>query len=314
MLKRLALLVLIPFSLYAQEDPFDFGPPKLTTTTRLAIGGYDQSFSDGYGRWKGWTLEGTVYPVQGGPWLFAAVGFDRPEGKGTLFSAGKYLLIGKASSVYLGLSGGTNTDILPRGRVDVDFHLDIASGWKADLAGAVSRFAGSDEIRMLQAGPAYQGSTWSASVWLQRLQYEPTGDSDTGCIVNLRLGANDFAMWHNLRLAWGRGIIESTASGGGLTGMGTTTSMTLGGNGYGSGMGGSGGMGGMGTGGSGSSSSSTSTSVIRLAGSAPQERLASLSGHWPLTDALALQAEATWGEQVSTYHFWGGSLQVVVTF
>lgn len=304
MLKRLVLLALIPFSLCAQEDPFDFGPPKLTTTTRLAIGGYDQSFSDGYGRWKGWTLEGTIYPVQGGPWLLAAVGFDRPEGKGTLFSAGKYLLIGKASSVYLGLSGGTNTDILPRGRVDVDFHLDIASGWKADLAGAVSRFAGSDEIRMLQAGPAYQGSTWSASVWLQRLQYEPTGDSDTGCIVNLRLGANDFAMWHNLRLAWGRGIIESTASGGGLTSMSTMT-MTTGGSGYG---------GKFGKGGTGTTTTTTTTTVTTLAASTPQERLASLSGHWPLTDALALKAEATWGEQVSTYHFWGGSLQVVVTF
>lgn len=304
MLKRLALLVLIPFSLSAQEEPFDFGPPKLTTTTRLAIGGYDQSFSDGYGRWKGWTLEGTIYPTQGGPWLLAAVGFDRPEGKGTLFSAGKYLLIGKASSVYLGLSGGNNTDILPRGRADVDFHLDIASGWKADLAGAVSRFAGSDEIRMLQAGPAYQGSSWSASVWLQRLQYEPTGDSDTGCIVNLRLGTNDFAMWHNLRLAWGRGIIESTASGGGLTSMSTMT-MTMGGSGYG---------GKFGKGGTGTTTTTTTTTVTTLAASTPQERLASLSGHWPLTDALALKAEATWGEQVSTYHFWGGSLQVVVTF
>lgn len=310
MLRPLALLVLVPLSLAAQEDPFDLATPR-QPITRLALGGYDQAFSDGYGRWKGWTLEGTLYPTRGGPWEFAAVGFDRPEGKGTLFSGGKYLELGRASSVYLGLSGGTNTDILPRIRADVAFHLDVAAGWKADLGGAVSRFSGSDEIRLLQAGPAYQGESWSASVWVQQLQYEPAGGTDTGCIVNLRLGASDFAIWHNLRLAWGRGIIESTASGGGLTMMGTTAGLTMGGNGYGSGKGNMGGMGGMGTGGTGTSPSSP---VILLAESAPQERLASLSGHWPLTPALALKAEATWGEKVSTYRFWGGSLQMVVTF
>lgn len=304
MLKRLAPLVLASLCLSAQEDPFDLEPPRLATTTRIAIGGYGQSFSDGYGQWKGWTLEGTIYPVTGGPWQLAAVGFDRPEGKGTLFIAGKYLLLGKASSVYLGLSGGTNTDILPKGRVDVDFHLDIAAGWKFDLAGALSRFSDDQEIRLLQAGPAYQGQSWSAAVWVQRLQYEPTGDSDTGCIVNLRLGANDFAMWHNLRLAWGRGIIESTASGGGLTS--TSTTMTMGGTGYG-------GRSGRGQGGT-TTTTTTTTITTYLAGSVPQERLASLSGHWPVSDNLALKAEATWGEKVSTYHFWGGSLQLVVTF
>jgi len=301
MLKRLALLVITPLCLSAQEDPFFLEPPTLATTTRVSVGGYDQAFSDGYGRWRGWTLEGTIYPTTGGPWELAAVGFDRPEGKGTLFAAGKYLLLGEASSVYLGFSGGTNTDILPKGRVDVDFHLHIAGGWKFDLAGAVSRYADDQEVQMLRAGPAFQGPSWSASAWIQRLQYEPYGSSDTGCILNLRLGGNDFAMWHNLRLAWGRGIIESTASGGGLASM---TTPTMGGSGAGSG-------GRFGRGGTGSTTTST---VTYLAGSLPQERLASLTGHWPLSSTFAVKAEATWGEKISTYHFWGGSLQLVVTF
>ena len=302
MLKRLALLVITPLCLSAQEDPFFLEPPTLTTTTRVAVGGYDQAFSDGYGRWKGWTLEGTIYPTTGGPWQLAAVGYDRPEGKGTLFSAGKYLLLGKASSVYLGLSGGNNSDILPRGRADVDFHLDVAGGWKFDLAGAISRFTDDQEVRLLQAGPAFQGQSWSASIWVQRLQYEPTGDSDTGCIVNLRAGANDFAMWHNLRLAWGRGIIESTASGGGMASMTTTTT-----------MGGTGTSGRFGRGGTGTTTTTTTTTMY-LESSLPQERLASFTGHWPINNTLAVKAEATWGEKVSTYHFWGGSLQLVVTF
>lgn len=302
--KRPALLLLACLGLSAQETPFDLDLPEPATITRVAVGGYDQAFSDGHGRWKGWTLEGTIYPASGGPWQLAAVGFDRPEGRGTLFTAGKYLLLGQASSIFLGLSGGTNTDILPRGRVDVDLHLDVAHGWKVDLAGALSRFAGDQEVWLLQAGPGYQGQSWGASVWYQRLQYEPYGDSDDGCIVNLRFGGNDFAMWHNLRLAWGRGIIESTASGGGLTS--TTSGMTTGGSGYG---------GRFGYGGTGSSMMGTTTSAgTSFLGPRPQERLASLSGHWPLSDALALKAEATWGEKVSTYHFWGGSLQMVVTF
>lgn len=302
--KRTAFLLLACLGLSAQEAPFDLDLPEPSTITRVAVGGYDQAFSDGHGRWKGWTLEGTIYPASGGPWQLAAVGFDRPEGRGTLFTAGKYLLLGQASSIFLGLSGGTNTDILPRGRVDVDLHLDVAHGWKVDLAGALSRFAGDQEVWLLQAGPGYQGQSWGASVWYQRLQYEPYGDSDDGCIVNLRFGGNDFAMWHNLRLAWGRGIIESTASGGGLTS--TTSGMTTGGSGYG---------GRFGYGGTGSSMMGTTTSAgTSFLGPRPQERLASLSGHWPLSDALALKAEATWGEKVSTYHFWGGSLQMVVTF
>ncbi|HEX9080749.1 MAG TPA: YaiO family outer membrane beta-barrel protein [Holophagaceae bacterium] len=303
MSRRLALLALISLSLCAQEDPFDLGVPDPGTFTRVAVGGYDQSFSDGYGQWKGWTVEGTIYPGRRGPWQFAAVGFDRPEGKGTLFSAGKYLLLGKASTLYLGIGAGTNTDILPRGRVDADLHLDVAAGWKFDLAGAVSRFAGSDEIRMVQAGPAYEGQNWSVAAWVQQLQYEPGGDTDTGGILNFRIGGNDFSRWHNLRLAWGRGIIESTASGGGLSSMSTSMTMTMGGSGYG----GRWGRGGTGT-------TTTTTTTVYWTASRPQERLASLSGHWPLTDALALKGEATWGEKVSTYRFWGGSLQLVVTF
>jgi hypothetical protein len=307
MLTRIALLALACSWLSAQEDPFDLALPVPEPFTRISLGAYDQSFSDGYGRWKGWTLEATRYPANGGPWQFAAVGFDRPEGHGTLFSAGKYFLFGKTSSGFVGLSGGTNTDILPSGRLDLSCRLDIAAGWKADLAGAVSRFSGNDEIRMFQAGPAFLAQTWSASFWGQWLDYQPAGTSDTGWIFNFRLGPSDLGPWANLRLAWGRGILETTASGGGLTSTTPAMGMNLGDNGYG-------GRFGRGGGGSTTPSPTTPVSSIYLATEAPQERLVSLAGHWPFTGALALQAEATWGERVSTTRFWGGSLQLVVTF
>jgi YaiO family outer membrane protein len=295
MRKRSLLWLTLPLALSAQEDPFLLDPPQPSTTTRVAVGAYDQSFSDGFGPWKGWTLEGTIYPAQGGPWVLSATGFDRPEGKGTLFSAGKYVLLGEASSVFAGLSGGTNSDFLPQVRGDLDFHLDVGSGWKADLAGAYSSFAQNDRVWMLQAGPAYQGEGWSVSLRAQRLSYQPGGDSDTGGILNFRLGGNDFGVWHNLRLAAGRGIIESTSSGGGLA----TGSMTM------SGSGGRFGRGSMG---------STTTLPVATPQSLAQERFASLTGHWPLTDRLAIKAEASWGEKVSTYHFWGSSIQMVFSF
>lgn len=297
MLKRSTLLLALPLALSAQEDLFFLEPPLPSTVTRVAVGGYDQSFSDGWGHWKGWTLDGTIYPTGGGPWQLSATGFDRPEGKGTLFSAGKHLLVGKASSAYLGLSGGTNSAFLPQFRADLDFRLDLSAGWKVDLAGAFSQFTQQDKVWMLQAGPAYQGENWSLSAKLQRLTYQPGGDTDTGGILNIRFGNNDFGVWHNLRLAVGRGIVESVASGGGLTSTTTTT------------MSGSGGRFGRGSG----TATSTSTTLITSAW-VPQERLASLTGHWPLTDRFAIKAEASWGEKVSTYHFWGGSLQFVVTF
>lgn len=298
MLKRIVLLMALAMSLAAQEDLFflEADPTPPSTITRIAVGGFDQSFSDGWGRWKGWIVEGTIYPVDQGPWHLSAVGLDRPEGKGTMLTAGKYLLLGQASSAYVGLSGGTNSDFLPRYRGDLDLRIDLALGWKLDIAGALSVFTEDQQVWMLQAGPAYQGDSWTLSARLQQLTYEPGGDTDTGGILNLRFGRSDFGVWHNLRLAAGRGIVDSTASGGSLT---TTTTSQF------------------------SRfmrrsdrrvSGTTTWLSTSSSGSLPQERLASFSGHWPLTDRFALQAEVTWGEKVSTYRFWGGSVQGVVTF
>lgn len=298
MLMRPALLMALTLPLCAQEEPFllEPMPEQPSTLTRVAVGAFDQSFTDGWGRWKGWTLEGTIYPVDQGPWHLSAVGLDRPEGRGAMLSVGKYLLLGQASSAYLGLSGGTNSDFLPKYRGDLDLRLDLAKGWKLDVAGALSAFTEDQQVWMLQAGPAYQAEAWTCSLRLQTLTYEPGGETDSGGILNLRFGRSDFGVWHNLRVAAGRGIVDSTASGGSLT---TTTTSQF------------------------SRfmrrsdrrvSGTTLWQTTSSTGTLPLERLASLSGHWPLSDRFALQAEVTWGEKVSTYRFWGGSLQGVVTF
>ena len=111
-----SLLLLMALSLSAQEEPFllDLVPEPPSTIARVAVGGFDQALTDGWGHWKGWTVEGTIYPVSQGPWHLSVVGLDRPEGQGTMLTAGKYLLLGQASSAYVGLSGGTNSDFLPR--------------------------------------------------------------------------------------------------------------------------------------------------------------------------------------------------------
>ncbi|MBK9795543.1 MAG: YaiO family outer membrane beta-barrel protein [Holophagaceae bacterium] len=273
------------------------------------MGGYDQSFSNDLGRRKGWTVDAAIYPAHGGPWEFAAIGFDQPEGKGTMLIAGKELLIGKASSAYLGLSGGNNSDFLPQFAADLDVRLDLAAGWRLDLAGALTRFAQQEEIRMLQLGLAYQGAEWCVSAKAQQLTYEPDGGSDLGGILNIRLGGSDFGVWHNLRLAAGRGILGSTATGGGLSASITRSAMTpL------SGVGGRFGRRSTGTNTSTGTTPITMTSLTASSDPIPQERLASFTGHWPLTKRFALKAEATWGEKVSTYTYWGGSLQIIATF
>lgn len=295
MLKRFAILLALPLALSAQEDLFPLEPAAPSTVTRVTVGAYDQAFPDG-GHWKGWTLEGTYFPTTGGPWQVSATTFDRPEGKGATLSAAKYLLLGKASSVYIGLSVGSNHDFLPQAKADVDFRLDLGAGWKLDLGGAFSRFAQDDTVRMLQLGPAYHGGTWSISLRAQHLLYELGGETDTGGILNFRLGNDDFGVWHSLRLAAGRGILESSASGGTLTST-TTSSMT-----------------GSGRGRHSITGTTTTTTLTTATVPLPQERLASLTGHWPLTDRFALKAEVSWGEKVATYHFWGGSLQAVFAF
>ncbi|HJW43737.1 MAG TPA: YaiO family outer membrane beta-barrel protein [Geothrix sp.] len=297
MTMRVVLMATLPLVLSAQEDPFFLDLSDAPTVTRIAVGAYDQAFSDQGGHWKGWTLEGTIYPGLAGPWVLSATGFDRPEGKGVLFSGGKYFLVGQASSVFLALGGGTNEDFLPRLRADLEVRFGLGSGWKLDLAGALNRYSDNQDVRLVQAGPAYVGKGWSLSVRGQQVSYDAGAPSDTGAIMNVRIGNSDFGMWHQLRLAAGRGILETSAAGARMS----TASSAL------AGFGGRFGRGG--TRASGASGSTTS-----IGDSLPQERLVSLSGHWPLTGRFALQAEAAWGERVSANRFWGGSLQVVVTF
>ncbi len=292
--RRTALLLALPLALAAQEDPFSLDLPPPASVTRVAVGGYDQAFSDGLGHWKGWLADGTVYPAEGGPWELAATGFDRTEGTGAMLSVGKYLLLGKTSSIFVGLGAGTNRDFLPQWRAEVDAHLALGSGWHLDVGGAFNQFTQGESIRMLQAGPAYQARSWSLSAKLQQLAYSAGGDDDLAGILTLRLGGDDFGRWHALRLAAGRGIIESYGSGGSLTGTATR---------FGSG-------GRFGNGAPAPSPGLPTATSTPL----PQERMASLTGHWPLTGTFALRAEARWGEAVATYRFWGGSLQVIATF
>lgn len=295
---RWALMATLPLVLSAQEDPFFLDISDAPTVTRIAVGAYDQAFSDQGGHWKGWTLEGTIYPGLAGPWVLSATGFDRPEGKGVLFSGGKYFLVGQASSVFLALGGGTNEDFLPKVRADLDVRFGLGSGWKLDLAGALNHYSDNQDVHLLQVGPAYVGRGWSLQVRGQQVSYDAGVDSDSGVIVNFRIGNSDFEMWHQLRLAAGRGILETTAAGSRMS----TASTTLGGFGGRFGRGGT------------RASSPPGSTITPSGDSLPQERLASLTGHWPLSGRFALQAEAAWGERVSVNRFWGGSLQVVVTF
>jgi hypothetical protein len=224
------------------------------------------------------------------------VGTQRPEGKGTQFTLAKDHAFGESSWVWASLSGGTGADFVPVFRGDVDLNLGISGPWSMGLEGAWNRFRDGSSTALLQAGPAWLGETWSASTRIQQLRYLPGQDSDTGYIADVRWGTNNLLRWHSLRVAWGRGIIDSLQPDGSPS---TGTSFGGGGRGHGAGSG------------------ITTTGTLVPSGTlAPKlnEFLISTSSHFPLTKQWAIRADVAWGQRESQFNMWSVSFQTLFTF
>lgn len=261
---------------------------------RVAIGTYEDRFSDATGTWKGWSISGEWFRDRFGPWSGSVTRSQRPEGTGTTFMLAKEHGFGGNSWVWGGISSGTGADFLPQWRVDLDSNIDLGGPWGLAAGAAWSRFSDGYTMSMLQAGPSWTGEAWSASVRAQRLQYGGGGGSDLGYFADLRWGAHNLRRWHNVRLAWGRGIFDSLQSGGAVATGGTAA--------------GTGSHSGQGRGRGGSAGTTLPGTEI------PTEFLVSSASHVPINRNFALKAEVGWGKRDGQFNVWTGSLQFLCTF
>ena len=287
MRRSLFPLIFITMALGAEEPPD-------RPAGRIGLGTFTERYSDATGTWKGWALTGEWFRDEKGPWSFTAVETQRPEGKGTQFTLAKEHAFGESSWVWAGLSTSTGADYLPRFRADVDLNLGISGPWGLGLEGAWNRFSDGSSATMLQAGPSWVGEDWSASARIQQMRYVPGQDSDTGFLTDLRWGAHNLRRWHSLRIAWGRGIIDSLQPGGG-----TSTTINTGGGGHGRG--------------SGSAGTGTST-TLGMTYPKLNEFLVSTASHVPITKHFAIRSDLAWGQRETQFKMWSGSLQALFTF
>ena len=265
-------------------------------TGRITAGAYEDRFSDATGRWKGQFLTAEWFRDDHGPWSASMARSQRPEGSGTTFMIAKEHGFSDTTWISGGVSKGSGADFLPTLRLDLDGNLGLQGPWGLGLGAAWSRFSDGISTTLLQAGPSWTGEVWSASLRAQALSYGSGGGSDAGAIADLRWGASSLRRWHSVKLAWGRGIIDSLQPGGGFTAAAGGTST-----GTGSGRG-------RGKGSSGPGLEGASSTA------APLELLASTAAHLPLTRQLALKAEAGWGRREGQFVVFSGSLQAAFTF
>ena len=284
-----ALLLCLASVLVAEDAPQH-------PTARLSLGGFTDSYSDSTGTWKGWAIAGEWFRDDHGPWSLSAVGTQRPEGKGTLFTLAKDHSFGESSWVWASVGVGTGADFVPTFRGNVDLNLGVSGPWSMGLEAGWNRFRDGSSTFLLQAGPGWLGETWSASVRVQQLRYLPGEFSDTGYLADLRWGTNNLRRWHSLRVGWGQGIIDSLQPGGSYS---TSTMYGGGGRGRGPGSGGTGTY----------SVTTTQYNYPKL-----NEYLISTSSHVPITKRFALRADLAWGQRETQFKMWSANIQTLITF
>ena len=258
---------------------------------RISAGAFEDRFSDATGTWKGQFLTAEWFRDGHGPWSASIARTQRTEGSGTTFMVAKEHGFSDTTWVWGGVSASSEADFLPTFRLDLDANVGLRGPWGIGLGAAWNRFSDGLSTTLLQAGPSWTGEVWSASVRAQLLSYGSGGGSDAGAIGDLRWGASSLRRWHSVKLALGRGIIDSLQPGGSFAAAGAT-----GGTSTGRGRGKGGGL-------------------LGLDGSAsPLELLASTATHLPLNRHVALKAEAGWGKRDGQFVVFSGSLQAVFTF
>lgn len=167
----------------------------------LGLGGYIDSLSNGYGQWRGLTLEGTYYVKNGGPWIGSIVTSDRHEGKGEVFSLGKYFNF-PVGYAFIGAGAGTGANFLPRYQASANLNVKIAETGLL-LGGGVLRTEVPDGHRdlLLQAGPTFYYNNFIYTYQYLRNRSDPNAHIGISHLLDLRHGNSDFAPWQSLTLA-----------------------------------------------------------------------------------------------------------------
>lgn len=196
-LPRLSLpvLMLIGTPLLAQSH--------ITPGGMVSIGAYHQSLNHGYGPWKGFLLDAAWNPHQNGKYIASAVGFDRPEGSGTVYSLGKYQEF-KGGFGFLGFSTSSGASYLPTFQVTTDLNLELPwDGWV--IGGGVTHMRVRDGHKNTQVllGPTlYRGNTVTT---LRGYVYrsDPGQLDKAGGLLHFRHGLDDRKAWQSLRIMSG---------------------------------------------------------------------------------------------------------------
>lgn len=190
------LLLMLPLTASAQEA-------RPVKSTSLSLGAYEESLSDGYGTWKGLSLEATFDPGKGGPWVASVVSFDRPEGSGILYSGGKYLDF-PGGFAFLGGATSTGAEYMPTAQVSADLNFALGqSGWLLGGGLMKSWIRDGHENLLLQAGPTLYAAGWIFTYRYQHNTSDPGSKQSASQLIEARHGNSDRKAWQSLVLGWG---------------------------------------------------------------------------------------------------------------
>ncbi|WP_371381308.1 YaiO family outer membrane beta-barrel protein [Sporomusa aerivorans] len=158
MTKRLSLvfslllvLVLYPFQ---QLKALDQNDGKPNSRIELSTAYEYLSPHSGYGDWKTISLS---YYRTGQPdftWYTQFFNFSRPEGSGQLAAVGAYKDWSRSFYTYTALAAGTETDYLPKTRIDHNFNFKFgqAKNWIWSLGGSYLQYSGEQKDYILSTG------------------------------------------------------------------------------------------------------------------------------------------------------------------
>ena len=199
MMRSLAFVLVCLPPVTADDAPFG----------QVAIGAFQQELTQGFGPWKGRVIDLSLNPWGNGKILASVVGFERPEGNGTVFSIGKYQEF-KGGYAYLGVGSSTGADYLPTLQVAADVNFQTPwTGWV--LGGGVTQTRVRDGHENLIAlfGPAFYAGPTVTTARVYRNRSNPGGLESSGVLVQFRHGVKDHEAWQSLRITVGGEAYQS---------------------------------------------------------------------------------------------------------
>ncbi len=176
---------------------------------QVSLGAFQQELTQGYGPWKGTVLDLSLNPWNNGKLLASVVGFDRPEGRGTVFSAGKYIEF-RGGYAYLGLGTSRGADYLPTRQFTADLNLQTPwSGWVIGGGLTQTKVRDGHDNLLILLGPAFYAGSTVTTLRGFRNRSDPGSLGSSGILAQFRHGPRDHEPWQSLRVTVGGEAYQS---------------------------------------------------------------------------------------------------------